>query len=185
MSDLKDKQNFWTTIPGILTGVAALLSAVTGLLVVMHHPAGTDTAAGHTEAAIVSGAQTGAATSTAPQTSSSALPIPKSGGDVTLTSRAGDVTKLPVKSFRHNYTEDAIQFKSGQSISFEKIQSIDFLNVNDDAHEVEVRVTLVDGRALEGQLATNYAFKGESDLGSFLIFVEDVKQIAFPRAGKL
>jgi hypothetical protein len=30
------KQSFWTTLPGVLTGIAALLTAVTGLLVVMY-----------------------------------------------------------------------------------------------------------------------------------------------------
>jgi hypothetical protein len=30
------KQNFWTTLPGVLTGIAAVLTAGTGLLVVMY-----------------------------------------------------------------------------------------------------------------------------------------------------
>ncbi len=180
MSASPEKQSFWTTIPGILTGVAALLSAVTGLLVVMHHPANTASSADQPEAPIVSGitpaskSDPGGQLSAAPQ-------IPKTGSDVTLTSRTGEVTKLSVKSFRHNYTEDTIQLKSGQSISFEKLRTIDFLSVNDDAHEVTIHVTLVDGRVLDGQMASNYAFKGESDIGSFSIFVQDVKQIAFPR----
>ncbi len=30
------KQSFWTTLPGVLTGIAALLTAVTGFLVVVY-----------------------------------------------------------------------------------------------------------------------------------------------------
>jgi hypothetical protein len=146
----------------------------------MHHPANTAASADQPEAPIVSSVTPVPKTSPSGQ-SSPAPQIPKAGSDVVLISRTGEVTKLSVKSFRHNYTEDTIQLKSGQSISFEKIRTIDFLNVNDDAHEIAVHVTLADGRSLDGQMASNYAFKGESDIGSFSIFVQDVKQIVFPR----
>ena len=33
MTDQQPRQNFWTTVPGILTGLAALITAVTGLVV--------------------------------------------------------------------------------------------------------------------------------------------------------
>ena len=36
MSDSQDPKNFWTTLPGILTGVASLLTAFVALLNVMH-----------------------------------------------------------------------------------------------------------------------------------------------------
>ena len=32
----EDKKSFWTTLPGILTGFAAVISAVTGLVVALH-----------------------------------------------------------------------------------------------------------------------------------------------------
>jgi hypothetical protein len=31
-----DKPSFWATLPGILTGLAALLTAIGGLLVIFH-----------------------------------------------------------------------------------------------------------------------------------------------------
>lgn len=91
------------------------------------------------------------------------------------------MTQLSSKSFRHNYTDSAIELTSGQTISFEKIKSINFLTVNGDDHQVDVQVMLTDGRTVSGALKTNYAFKGESDLGPFNIFVQDVKQIVFTR----
>src|SRR5258705_13706889 len=36
LAEPEKKQNFWTTLPGVLTGIAAVLTAVTGLLVVMY-----------------------------------------------------------------------------------------------------------------------------------------------------
>jgi hypothetical protein len=44
---------------------------------------------------------------------------------------------------------------------------------------VDVKVTLVDGRTIDGALRKDYAFTGENDLGPFHIFVQDVKQIVF------
>ena len=86
-----------------------------------------------------------------------------------------------MKSFRHNYTDSAIELTSGQTIAFEKIRSISFLTVNGDDHLVDVQVILIDGRTVNGALKTNYAFKGDSDIGPFTIFVQDVKQIDFNR----
>jgi hypothetical protein len=42
-----------------------------------------------------------------------------------------------------------------------------------------VKVSLVDGRTIDGALRKDYAFTGENDLGQFHIFVQDVKQIVF------
>jgi hypothetical protein len=39
MNDANDKSSFWTSIPGVLAGLAALLGAVATLLhIFMHHP---------------------------------------------------------------------------------------------------------------------------------------------------
>jgi hypothetical protein len=98
---------------------------------------------------------------------------------VVVTSRAGDVTKLLAKSFVHNYTDKAIELTTGQTIGFEKIKAIDFFSEHPNERSVDVKVTLVDGRTIDGALRKDYAFTGENDLGPFHIFVQDVKQIVF------
>ncbi len=98
---------------------------------------------------------------------------------MTVTSRAGEVTNLSAKTFIHNFTEKAIELTSGQTIAFEKIKAIDFLDVHADERTVDVKVTLVDGRTVDGAMKKDYAFNGESDLGPFHITVQDVKQIVF------
>ena len=85
-----------------------------------------------------------------------------------------------MKTFKHNYTDNAIELTSGQTISFSKIKSIDFFLVDND-HQVAVKVILMDGRTLDGVLRTGYAFVGETDIGSFKISVENLKQIVFER----
>ena len=46
------KGNFFTTLPGVLTGIAAVVTAVTGFWAVFHH----DSPAKPTKAAIIDGA---------------------------------------------------------------------------------------------------------------------------------
>jgi hypothetical protein len=174
LAESDGKQNFWTTMPGILTGIAALLTAATGLFVAVYHSAGSSPSNEHPAPAAVSAPEPKpalpAANSTAAQTVK---------GAVTVTSRDGEITKLFLKSFQHNYTEKTIELTSGQTISFDRIKSIDFFSVDTD-HLVAVKVTLTDGRAVEGVLRGGYAFVGESDIGPFRIQVENLKQILFP-----
>jgi hypothetical protein len=177
---LEKKQNFWTTMPGILTGLAALLTAATGLWVAIG-PHNKPSADEHPAAAVSAPLQSSAPGSAPPastQQSSAALPSP-AADTVRLTSRAGEVTQLSAKTFIHNFTDKAIELTSGQTIAFEKIKAIDFLTVHPDERSVDVKVTLTDGRIVNGALKKDYAFNGESDLGPFHISVQDVKQIVF------
>ena len=182
MPEIEKKQNFWTTMPGILTGVAALLTAATGLWVAIgprekpsanEHPAPVS-------APLQSSAPGSAPPASTQQSSPSTAVAPTAAkGTVTVTSRAGDVTNLSAKTFIHNFTEKAIELTSGQTIAFEKINAIDFLDVHAEERTVDVKVTLVDGRTVSGAMKKDYAFNGESDLGPFHITVQDVKQIVF------
>ena len=175
--ELEKKQNFWTTMPGILTGLAALLTAATGLWVAMgphdkptpdEHPAAVS--------APMQASAPGAAQSAAAQQSPAANAAPMVAKDsVIVTSRNGEVTRLAVKSFRHGVAGKAIELTSGQTVPFEKIRSIDFETVSNS--EVPVNVMLTDGRAIAGSLSTNAIFEGENDIGPFSIYVSNVKRI--------
>jgi len=175
------KQSFWTTLPGILTGIAALLTAVTGLLVITY-PHGFAGGKESTPSAVGSYAGAGVAPAAgggfSPASAPSATPQ-RQEATVLVTAKDGTATRLFLKNFKHNYYDEAIELKSGQSISFDKIKSIDFLTVHD--YQMDVKVTLTDGRALDGALATGYAFKGETDIGPFTIQVVNLKQILFER----
>lgn len=182
MDEPDKKQSFWMTLPGFLTGMAALLTAVTGLLVVFY-PHGS--AGGKENPAAVVGSPAQVA-STAPSaggdssTTSTPSTMPQQQkATVLITAKDGTVTRLFLKNFKHNYYDEAIQLKSGQLISFDKIKSIDLMTVRD--YQEDVKVTLTDGRVLDGALATGYAFNGETDIGPFTIQVENLKRISFDR----
>lgn len=172
-----EKQSFWTTLPGVLTGVAALLTAVTGLLVVMH-PRSPSVAKGSTVTASGSqGAKTEAAGGAGPAASSPTAQVKKA--TVVVVETDGTETRLSLKSFKDSYSDQVLQLKSGQSISFDRVQSIDFLEVH--AYEQDLRLTLTDGRTLEGAIMVGEAIVGETDVGAFSVPVTKLKRIVFER----
>jgi len=176
LADAEKKQNFWTTLPGILTGIATLLTAATGLLVVMY-PHGF---AGPKESpAAVVGAETAAAPA-ARGGSAAASAKPKGQKPTALiVGKDGTETRVSLDSLKDSYTDNAISLASGQSIPFDKIASIDFLEVHE--RQRDIKVTLTDGRAVEGSMQAWEQFRGESDIGPFAISVVNLKRVAFER----
>jgi hypothetical protein len=171
------RQSFWTTLPGFLTGIAAILTAVTGLLVVMY-PHGF--AGGKDTPAVGSATEpTRAAPSAAGVSGTSAAPAARQRSTVLMTAKDGTETRVSLNSFRDSYSGEAFQLKNGQSIPLDKIRSVDFLETHN--YEQDVRVTLTDGRALEGEIMSGEQITGDTDVGPFSISVKDLKRILFDR----
>jgi hypothetical protein len=172
-------QSFWTTLPGLLTGLAALLTAVTGFLVIVH-PHG---AAGPKEsppAVARLAPETAREAPDAPGSSSHAsATMEKKKTTVLVTAKDGTATRVFLNGFKNSYTDEAIDLKSGQSIPFDKIRSISFLEQHDYLRDLTV--TLTDGRVLEGSIASGQQFLGETDIGPFSISVANSRQILFER----
>jgi hypothetical protein len=173
------KQNFWTTLPGFLTGIAAVLTAVTGLLVVLYPHGFSGSKEGRP--ATVS-REDGAATAPSgvgeSSTHDSAMPRQQKP-TVLVVGKDGTESRVFQNSFRDSYSGEAIQLKNGQSIRFDKIRSVDFLETHD--YEQDVRVTLTDGRALEGAIMSGEQMTGDTDIGPFSISVKSLKRILFER----
>ena len=178
MAEPNERQSFWTTLPGILTGLAALLTAGTGLFLALNHPRD---AASHTDRPTPPAVSSAAPVSTLEPAASPGTATPNAAKEsVIVTSRNGEVTRLAGKTFRHSVGGKSIELTSGQTVPFEKIRSIDFENVSNS--EAPVHVTLTDGRVLEGAVSTNNLFEGENDIGPFSIYMTNVKRVAFQQA---
>jgi hypothetical protein len=175
VAESEKKQSFWMTLPGFLTGIAAVLTAVTGLLVVMY-PHGF---AGPKDRPPVGSATepAQAASSAAGVPGASAAPAARQRSTVLVTAKDGTETRVSLNSFRDSYSGEAVQLKNGQSIPFDKIRSVDFLETHD--YEQDVRVTLTDGRALEGAIMSGEQMTGDTDIGPFSISVKSLKRILF------
>jgi hypothetical protein len=177
MAESNEKQNFWTTIPGILTGLAAVLTAGTGLFLALNHPRDAASQGERPASAVLESAVPTSSPSAAVTPPASPAPSAKSSDSVTLISRNNEVTHLVAKTFRHGLGGKSIELTSGQTIPFEKIRSIDFGTIGHD--EVTVNVTLTDGRVVSGSVTTNAGFEGENDIGPFSIYVANVKRVVF------
>jgi hypothetical protein len=176
VAESEKKQSFWTTLPGFLTGIAAVLTAVTGLLVVMYPhgfagPKDTPAVGSATEAARAAPSAAGSG--------ASAAPAARLRLTVLVTAKDGTETRVSLNSFRDSYSGEAIQLKNGQSIPLDKIRSVDFLETHD--YEQDVRVTLTDGRALEGAIMSGEQMTGDTDVGPFSISVKSLKRVLFER----
>ena len=170
-----DTPSFWTTLPGVLTGIAALLTAATGLLVVMHpHGFGNAAAGAGSEQAKTTAVEGGGS-------SPSAASSPQQGkrATVLVVGKDGTENRVFLNSFRDSYSGEAIQLKNGQSIPFDKIRSIDFLEVHD--YEEDIRVKLADGRAVDGEIMSGEQITGDTDIGPFSISVKNLKRVSFER----
>jgi hypothetical protein len=179
LADSENKPNFWTTMPGFLTGLAAVLTAVTGLLVVMH-PHGPSGSKETPAVGTVSPSDAGGAASAPGGTPGSSAAMPKQQKPTVLViERDGSQTRLFLSSFKESQWDEAFRLKNGQTIPFDKIKSVDFLDAQDS--DQNVRVTLIDGRTLEGAIQIGEQVLGSTDIGPFAISVRSLKQISFER----
>jgi hypothetical protein len=184
LAEPEKKQNFWTTLPGLLTGIAAVLTAVTGLLVVMYPHGFAGSKDGRPAAVSPQDASVAAAKGAGESpTHASETGRQETGREgkptVLVVGKDGTESRLSLNSFRDSYSGEAIQLKNGQAIQFDKIRSVDFLETHD--YEQEVRVTLMDGRAVEGAIMSGEQMTGDSDIGPFSISVKSLKRILFER----
>jgi hypothetical protein len=173
-----EKQNFWTTLPGILTGIAALLTAVTGMLLVLY-PHGFRAAKESAPTTAGVEASRTAAIEGGNAAPSGAAPAQSKKPGVLVTEKDGSSTEISLRSLRDSYSGESVQLKNGQTVPFEKIKSIDFLGVTN--YDQDVKVTLIDGRAIEGSIMSGEQITGDTDIGPFSISVKQLSRVVFQR----
>jgi hypothetical protein len=98
---------------------------------------------------------------------------------VLVQERDGSETRVFLNGFKDSYSGEFIQLKNGQSIPFDKIKLVDFMDLRD--YDQEVKVTLIDGRTLEGTIQVGEQMTGSTDIGPFSISVRSLKRISFER----
>jgi hypothetical protein len=183
MPEEQNRQGFWTTLPGILTGSAALITAIAGLILGLYQygifGSKQKTVGQSTEAK-------GTTQTLTPETRSNQEPPlsapnqkEKRGDTVVVTAKDGKVTTLYADSFRLYGGGDQLSFHGGQSIPLNRIREIDVLRV-DSVTDVKVQTTLVDDQLVEGSIGPEFV-RGSNDLGSFELSVDQLKRIVFPR----
>lgn len=182
-------KSFWQTAPGVITAVAALITAIGGVLGILVQ---ND----------LIGAKSG---DRASETSAAATPVGgandegPSGGAATKSSRAPslvpwlrasaalvrrDETRAVVKASTVGMACDTAQlaFQSGQRIGLDLVRRIQFVAIYSETASADAVVTLLDGRQLTNAVLTrNCPITGSNDLGSVNVNLADIKRIDFRR----
>jgi hypothetical protein len=182
MADEQAKPNFWTTLPGILTGIAALVTAVGGIILGLHQMSAPSAGQGHADNPV---SQSAAASPGASPVSTTVPQVPPAGDDipakaVRITKTDGTVIwSFEDKFFLGGCGECSFTFATGQSIPFDKIRTLDVLGVDAEGKR-SVRVVLANGKVIEGVSDNSVGVGGTNDVGEIRVDDNQVKRVAFP-----
>jgi hypothetical protein len=173
--------SWWQTLPGILTAAGAVITAVTGLVIALNQ-AGLFKRP--KEAAPDSGATTQAQAARGRATdpvegSKAALPVApgeKQWIDMkaVVTMKDGPALELDAPTLRNCISAvDGIQIVNGLGYPFSSMKSVDVLGANDPLAPgalATIRITLRDGKVVEGKTEANcglFGYSGENKSSDF------------------
>jgi hypothetical protein len=185
------EKGFWQTVPGLITAIAALITALAGVvgLLVQNDvigwgsdgrtsattPAVADTLGGGDSDQAPSGV-----TTTQPAVTSTLIPWDKA--TATLVRKDGSSATVKAPTVGLACDTQNLKFKNGQRISLQLVRSIQFDTIYTENASADGVVTLLDGRQLTDPIHTwNCPVTGTNELGSLEVKLEDIKRIDFHR----
>jgi hypothetical protein len=179
MESEKRPTSFWQTLPGILTAIAAILTAVTGLVVALHESglfastrATPDTTTVQAASATHADSQPAAAGS-----------VPWSRMKAVLTPTDGAPIELDAPTLSNCISvSHTIDLDNGASIAFESMRRLEILSANAPTvsnSQARVRVTLRDGKVLEGSMSGNCDIFGYSGDIRYSKYPNKIRRIDF------
>ena len=185
-----ESTSWWQTLPGVLTAIAGLITAVAGLLAVL-----LQTGVLHRRGDLPAGRQIDSQTVVAsprgdPGLSTVAADTATASkswqdADAVLTGVDGKTTVLRAPSFRYCISVgQSLTLDGRQEIYFEQMRSMDVLRadpVGAPGGTAAVKITLVDGRTLEGRVDAVCGLFGYNDVGRYDVAIQSLKRIEFRR----
>jgi len=180
------KQHWWQGLPGVITAVAALLTAVGGVLALLFQygvlGGGDEQSSGNV---LPTSSQSGTSSSTR---ASSNVANGKSWSDATATFITNDGTMTEVRAETVRYCISAgaatVDLSNGQSVPFEKMTSLAVERSDDQFApdgKADLIVSLVDGRSVKGAVGSGCDFFGHNDLGRYSVYPHRLHRIDFQR----
>jgi hypothetical protein len=186
MTEGSRSHSFWTTVPGILTAFAAVITAIGGMIAVLLQ-AGVIGGTDKNQASPPAAAQ---AHVVAPATTSAftaGVPAGKPWKDVqaVITAKDGTVTRMRAETVRFCISAGAgINLNDSQDIAFEKMSRIEVLRSDvalSPGGRATLRVTLASGSTLEGTISSGCDFFGQSEAGRYSLYPDKLLKIEFLR----
>lgn len=199
MPDTPPNTSWWQTLPGVLTALAGVITAASGLVALLYQ----NGVLGHKEEATAAQAPAPAApqepaqptpqappqgsSQKAPQTApqAQAQPLRKAWSDATavVVGRDGRETRLRADSLSNCISASHdLTLASGQSVDFERMASFEVTHA--DAHtsstaKARIQITLLDGTTVSDSVDANCDLFGFNDVGRFATFFDQIRMVRF------
>ncbi len=187
MSDQPPRtKGFWQTAPGILTGIAAVLSAVGGLLVVLLQLGilgGSSNTPPPTSIANAQATRPGVG----PDPTNANTPAAGGWANATAVMTANDGTEYRSRAdtFRYCFSGGAgVNVNKAQDVAFEKMTILEVLGSDvalSPGGRADVRITLTTGTIVNGTIDAGCDFIMQTDVGRVDLYPDKVKKIEFKR----
>lgn len=191
MTEPQKPTSWWQTLPGVLAALAAVVTAVSGLLAVLFQ---NGLLGGKADASAKSSMSTKAdapvAASAAPKspaTAGQSTPAARPWSDAVavMSIRDGSTTRLRASSLSNCISVGhEIDLDTGQSVPFEKIASIEVLRADDHTApnaKASLKIELLDGTAISGTADAVCDLFGFNDTGRFSTYFDRLRSIRFDR----
>lgn len=188
-------RSFWQTAPGMFTAIAALITAIAGLIGILVQAGviGGDSSSADrgVDRSTSSGPRAGRGGSTAesegrsPGTTApadAATLVPWEEATATLIRQDGTSTSVKAATVGLACNTDVVKLKNGQEIDLKLVGSIRFDTIYTENASADGVVVLLDGRKVAGPIFTwNCPVQGSNELGTVTVALEDIKRIDFDR----
>ncbi len=186
MSDQPPRaRGFWQTALGALTGIAALLTAIGGLLAVLFQLG----VLGGSSSTPPPGPVANPATTVPSSVSQTSAAPPAAGGWANaialMTANDGTQYRSRAETFRYCVSAGAgVYFNNAQNIAFEKMTVLEVLRSDvalSSGGRADVRITLTTGTIMTGTIDAGCDFIMQTDAGRVNLYPDKVKKIEFQR----
>jgi hypothetical protein len=184
-----ESSSWWQTLPGVLTAIAALITAVGGLLAVLvqtgviHGSRGTS-AADRDSTRYLPATAVSSAYRPPPAPSGALRPWSESEAVITDANNVATVVRAETLSNCISVNQ-VLTLNGSQDIPFERMRSFEIVRVDPfgaPQAKATVAITLLDGRVLHGQIdAMCNGIFGYNDLGRYEILLQALKRVEFRR----
>lgn len=191
MTESPKSPSWWHTLPGVLTALAAVITAISGLAALLFQSGIIGSKAEPNRTAQPASevakppASEGPSTSTSPAYQAQGTTRSWSDTVAVVLSRDGATTRLRANSFSNCISVDhEISLEAGQSIPFERMSSFEVLRANDHTSpnaKAQLKIQLIDGSEVSGTVGAGCDLFGYNDIGRFTTYYDQIQRVQFER----
>jgi hypothetical protein len=183
----EDEKSFWQTVPGIITALAALITAIGGLVGILVQSGviggGTEGSADAVSTAVEGtpdSPEEASSASSTPADGSALVPWEKATASFVLQDGRRMSVRAPTVGLACN--TEVVELENGQRIELRLVSSIRFDAIYTENSSADAVVTLLDGRRLDEPVHTwNCPITGTNELGRLEVQLDEIRQIEFQR----